>query len=59
MRGWQEARITNLEENGARLREKSSLVFQLENDDEKYHHELLIHPGMIKRGEVEPKMKRI
>ena len=27
-RGWQQARITNLEENGARLREKSSSVFK-------------------------------
>ena len=58
MRGWQQARITNLEENGARLREKSSSVFQSENDDEKHHHELLRYSG-IKIGKVEPTMKRI
>ena len=37
MRGWQQARITNLEENGARLKRKSSSVFKSENDDEKHH----------------------
>ena len=57
MRGWQQARITNLEENGARLREKSSSVFQSENDDEKHHHDLLRYSG-IKIGKVEPMMKR-
>ena len=30
-----------------------------ENDDEKHHHESFRHSGMKKRGEVEPKMKRI
>ena len=28
MRGWQQDRIANLEENGARLREKSSSVYK-------------------------------
>ena len=37
MRGWQQSRMTNLEENGARLKEESSSVFQTENTDEKYH----------------------
>ena len=37
MRGWQKARAMKLEENGARLREKSSSVFKSENDDEKHH----------------------
>ena len=47
----------NLEENGARLREKSSSVFKSENDDEKHHHELFRHSGRIKSEEVEPTMK--
>ena len=46
----------NLEENGARLKEESSLVFQTENDDEKYHHDLFRHSGM-KIRKVEPTMK--
>ena len=56
MRGWQQARIMNLEENGARLREKSYSVFKSENDDEKHHHELLRYSGMKIRN-VEPTMK--
>ena len=58
MRGWEQARITNLEENGARLKEESSSVIQTENADEKYHHDLLRHSGM-KNGKVDPMMKRI
>ena len=59
MRGWQQARITNLEENGARLKRNSSSVFQSENDDEKHHHELFRRSGRIKSEEIEPTMKRI
>ena len=58
-RGWQQARITNLEENGARYGGKillrSSSVMK---DDERHHHELLRHSGM-KNGKVELTMKRI
>ena len=56
MRGWHQARTMNLEENGARLKEESSSVFQTKNDDEKYHHDLLIHSRI---GKVEPMMRRI
>ena len=60
MRRWYEARTMNLEEKGARFREKkSSSVFQSKNDDEKHHHELFRHSGRIKNEEVEPTMKRI
>ena len=59
MRGWHNARTTNLEENGARLREKSSSVFKSKNDDEKHHHELFRHSERIKSEEVESTMKRI
>ena len=31
----------------------------VENDDEKHHHELFRHSGRIKSEEVEPMMKRI
>ena len=58
MRGWQQVRTMNLEENGARLREKSSSVFKSENDDKKHHHELLRYSGMTNR-KVEPMMKMI
>ena len=59
MRGWHNARTMNLEENGARLREKSSSIFKSENDDEKHHHELLRHSGIMKNIKVELTMKRI
>ena len=39
MRGWQQAIITNLEENGARLKETLPRSSKPENDDEKHHHE--------------------
>ena len=59
MRGWQQARTTNLEENGARYGGKNLLQSSnVENDDEKHHHELLRHSGM-KIRKIEPTMKRI
>ena len=59
MRGWQQARMTNLEENGARLKEESSLVFQTENDDEKYREELGRCSETMNTRNVESKLKRI
>ena len=59
MRGWQQTRGTNLEENEARYGGKTLLrSSKSENDDEKHHHELLRHSGM-KIGKVEPTTKRI
>ena len=58
MSGWHQARTMNLEENGARLREKSSSVFKSKNDDKKHEHELLRYSGMTNR-KVEPTVKRI
>ena len=59
MRGWQQAGIMNLEENGARFGGKTLLRSSNdEKDDEKHHQELLRHSGM-KNGKVEPTMKRI
>ena len=40
------------------LRETLLRSSNVENDDEN-HHELLRYSGRIKRGKVEPKMKRI
>ena len=48
----------NIEENGARFKRNPSSSSNVENDDEN-HHELLRYSGRIKRGKVEPKMKRI
>ena len=59
MRGWQQARITNLEENGARLKRNSSSSSKSENDDEKHHQELLRHSGIKKNIKAESTMKRI
>ena len=41
------------------LREILLRSSKFENDGEKHHHELLRHSRRIKRGKVEPKMKRI
>ena len=59
MRGWQQAIITNLEENGARLKQTLLRSSKPENDDEKHHHELFRHSERIKNEEVDPTMKRI
>ena len=56
-RGWQQARITNLEENGARLKEEFSSVFQIENDNEKYHHDLFRHSERIKTKRLSQRWK--
>ena len=57
MRGWQQASTMNLEENGARYGGKILLrSSNVENDDEKHHHELLRYSGM-KIRKVEPMMK--
>ena len=59
MRGWQQTRATNLEENEARYGGKALLrSLKSENYDEKHHHELFRHFGM-KNGKVEPTMKKI
>ena len=59
MRGWHQARIMNLEENGARFGGKTLLrSSKSENDDEKHHHELFRHSKM-KNGKVDPMMKII
>ena len=58
MRGWYKSRTMNLQENGQDLREILLRSSNVENDDEN-HHELLRYSGRIKRGKVEPKMKRI
>ena len=58
MRGWHQARITNLQENGQDLRETLLRSSHVENDDEN-HHELLTYSGRMKNEEVEPTMKRI
>ena len=52
MRGWQQARTTNLEENGAGLRENLLQSSKSENDDEKHHHELFRRSGRIKSEEI-------
>ena len=57
-RGWHKARAMNLEENGARLREKSSSVFKSKNDDKKHHNELLRYSGIMNL-KVEPTVIRI
>ena len=44
---------------GQYLKETLLRSSNTENDDERHHHELLRHSRMIKRGEVEPTMKRI
>ena len=60
MRGWQQDRIANLEENGARFRGNTLLrSSSVENDDEKHHHELFRRSRRIKSEEIEPTMKRI
>ena len=60
MRGWQQTRATNLEENEARYGGKTLLrSSKSENYDEKHHHELFGHSGRIKSEEVEPMMIRI
>ena len=60
MRGWQQTKGTNLEENEARYGGKTLLQSsKSENDDEKHHHELFRHSGRIKSEEVETTMKRI
>ena len=57
--GMYQARITNLEEKRARLREKNLLQSsKSENDDEKHHHELLRH-SVMKIRKVEPTVIRI
>ena len=58
MRGRQQVRAMNLQENGQDLEEILLRSSNVENDDEN-HHELLRYSGRIKRGKVEPKMKRI
>ena len=58
MRGWHQARITNLERTDQDLGEILLGSSNVENDDEN-HHELLRYSGRIKRGKVETKMKRI
>ena len=59
MRGWQQARITNLEENGARLREKNLLrSSESENYDENTTMNCWDTPKWKIRN-VEPTMKRI
>ena len=58
MRGWQQARIMNLEENGAIYGGKSLLrSSKSENDNEKHHRELLRYSGRMKNKEVEPTRK--
>ena len=59
MRGWHEARTTNLWENGPDLEEK--LFFGLQNPrmTRRNTTKLLRHSGRIKRGKIEPKMKMI
>ena len=60
MRGWHQAKTMNLEENGARYGGKTLLrSSNVENDNEKHHHELLRYSERIKRGKVVPKMKII
>ena len=57
MRGWHQARTTNLEENGPRFGGKTlPRSSNIEKDDEKHHHELLRHSG-IKIRKVEPTTK--
>ena len=55
MRGWHQARTMNLQENGQDLRETLLRSSNVENDDEKHHHELLRYSGMNIR-KVEPTM---
>ena len=57
LRGWHEARTTNPQENAQGFKRNSSSVFNVENDDEKHHPELLRYSGRMTRKEVEPTMK--
>ena len=58
MRGWHQSRTMNLQENGQDLGEILLRSSNVENDDEKHHHELSRHSRMTIR-KIERTMKRI
>ena len=59
MRGWPRTRTTNLRENGQDLEENSSSMFKCREWRRETPSKLLRYSGRMKRGKVEPAMKRI